>query len=206
VTVTGGTVALNAVASNAPTYQWFLNGATPVAGATTSTLLLPNAENSPGMYTCVATNADGSATSNAATVSVATAVDFGHLTNLSTRAMVGTNSNILIAGFAIGGTTSRTVLIRASGPALGVLGVSGTLPDPQLTLVNGTTTLAQNTGWGGSPQIASEASMVGAFSWGTAATNDSALLITLPPGTYSAEVAGAKGDTGIALVEVYEVP
>jgi hypothetical protein len=132
------------------------------------------------------------------------------LTNLSARVMVGTGGNVLIAGFAIGGNTSRTVLIRASGPALSVFGLTGLLGDPQLELTqtNGagvTTVLDANTGWGGDPQIATAASSVGAFPWGSAATADSALLVTLPPGTYSAEVAGAKGDTGIALVEVYEV-
>lgn len=46
----------------------------------------------------------------------------------------------------------------------------------------------------------------GAFSWGAAPTPDFALLVTLPPGAYTAEVSGSGGDTGIALVEVYEVP
>ena len=49
------------------------------------------------------------------------------------------------------------------------------------------------------------AAWVGAFSWGTSATPDSALLVTLPPGPYTANVSGAKGDSGVALVEVYEV-
>jgi probable HAF family extracellular repeat protein len=56
------------------------------------------------------------------------------LINVSARAQVGTGGNILIAGFVIGGTTARTVLIRASGPALQAFGVSGTLPDPELQL------------------------------------------------------------------------
>jgi hypothetical protein len=46
---------------------------------------------------------------------------------------------------------------------------------------------------------------VGAFSWGTSATPDSAILITLPPGAYTVLVSGASGDTGLALVEVYDV-
>jgi hypothetical protein len=54
--------------------------------------------------------------------------------------------------------------------------------------------------------VAGVSSTVGAFSWGTAATPDSALLATLPPGAYTAEVSGAGGDTGIALVEIYDVP
>jgi hypothetical protein len=82
----------------------------------------------------------------------------------------------------------------------------GTLPDPELQLYSGTTLLESNTGWGGNAQIASVAASVGAFSWGSSATPDSALLVTLPPGAYTAQVSGASGDTGVALVEVYEVP
>jgi len=132
------------------------------------------------------------------------------LINLSARNQVGAGGNILIAGFVIGGTTSKTVLIRASGPALAQFGLSGTLPDPALQLyqanANGSSTLVQSdTGWGGDPTIASAAADVGAFSWGGAATADSAILVTLPPGAYTAEVSGASGDTGLALVEVYDV-
>lgn len=132
------------------------------------------------------------------------------LINLSARTQVGTGGNILIAGFVIGGTSSKTVLIRASGPALGPYGVPGTLPDPQLQLyqsnANGNSTLLlSDTGWGGDPTIAAAASDVGAFSWGAAATPDSAILVTLPPGAYTAEVSGASGDTGLSLVEIYDV-
>jgi hypothetical protein len=123
--------------------------------------------------------------------------------------MVGQGSGVLIAGFVIGGTTPRTVLIRASGPALVPFGLSGVLPDPQLTLnsiVRNTTSLvATNAGWGGDAQIEAVAQSLGAFPWGSAPTADSALLVTLAPGAYTAEVSGASGDTGMALVEVYEV-
>jgi uncharacterized repeat protein (TIGR03803 family) len=133
------------------------------------------------------------------------------LTNISTRAQVGTGGNILIAGFVIGGTTSTTVLIRGSGPALAAFGLSGVLPDPQLRLYqsngDGTSSLLQsNTGWGGVSQFSATADSVGAFSWGSAATPDSAILVTLAPGAYTAQVSGASGDTGISLIEVYEVP
>jgi hypothetical protein len=107
----------------------------------------------------------------------------------------------------IKGTSAVTVLIRASGPALAAFGLTGTLPDPVLTLQNPTTgaVLASNAAWGGDPAIAATAASVGAFSWGSAGSHDSALLITLPPGSYTAAVAGQSNDTGIGLVEVYEV-
>jgi sugar lactone lactonase YvrE len=133
------------------------------------------------------------------------------LINISARVQVGTGGNVLIAGFVIGGATAKTVLIRASGPALKPFGVTGVLPDPSLSLfastAGGSNTLVQsNTGWGGNAQIFGVAASVGAFSWGSAATPDSAILATLAPGAYTAEVSGASGDTGVALVEVYEVP
>jgi sugar lactone lactonase YvrE len=130
------------------------------------------------------------------------------LTNISARSHVGSGGSILIAGFVIAGATPKTVLIRASGPALVPFGLTGTLPDPELAVFGsapGSAALATNTGWGASPQIEIAAAWVGAFSWGSSATADSAILITLPPGAYTAEVSGASGDTGIALVEVYEV-
>jgi len=98
---------------------------------------------------------------------------------------------VLIAGFVIGGTTAKTVLVRGSGPALGAFGISGALPDPLLQLFqgnsNGSSTLvASNAGWGGDAQIASTAASVGAFAWSVVGTPDSALLVTLPPGAYTA--------------------
>ena len=128
------------------------------------------------------------------------------IVNISARVQVGTGGNILIAGFAIGGSTSRTVLIRASGPALVPFGVTGTLPDPELQLYSGANVIEGNKGWGGSAQISTAAVSVGAFAWGSSASADSAILVTLPPGAYTVQVSGASGDTGIALVEVYEVP
>ncbi len=129
------------------------------------------------------------------------------LVNLSARVAVGTGADILIAGFIVGGSTATTVLIRASGPALGQFGVAGLLPDPQLELFDATPNrIASNNGWGANAQIAAVAGSVGAFSWGAAPTPDSALFVTLAPGAYTAQVSGAAGDTGVALIEVYEVP
>ncbi len=211
VAVTGGTVALDAVADNSPAYQWMLNGATPVPGATSSTLLLisPGA----GTYTCVATNSAGSTTSNPAAVTLTQTSDPGRMTNLSCRATVGTGANVLIAGFAIGGagtSGSEPVLVRASGPAIAAapFNVPGTLSDPQLQLDmlagSGSTPVASDSGWGGSPAISSAATSVGAFTWDNPASLDSAIVATLSAGPYTAEVSGASGDTGVALAEIYD--
>jgi hypothetical protein len=129
------------------------------------------------------------------------------LVNLSARVNAGTGPNALIAGFVISGSTNMTVLIRASGPALAAFGLTGVLSDPKLILQNSATgaTIATNSGWGGDSTIASVAASAGAFQWGSPTSLDSALLITLPPGNYTANVSGASGDTGVSLVEVYEI-
>jgi hypothetical protein len=131
-----------------------------------------------------------------------------HLTNVSARMNAGTGDDLAVAGFVIGGSTSRTVLVRASGPALGQFGLTGTLPDPQLQLFAssaGNVPIAVNSGWAGDPAVAAAAAAVGAFPWSGATSLDSAVLITLPPGAYTAQVTGQSGDTGLTLIEVYEV-
>jgi sugar lactone lactonase YvrE len=211
VTVAGGTVALDAVASNSPSYQWFLNGSTPVAGATGTVLFISNGAAAAGSYTCVATNSSGSATSAAATVTVSPSATVSRLTNLSARAAVGTSSNILFAGFASGpaGQVSgaQTVFVRASGPALALapFNLAGALADPELQMFTSTDLMFDSdTGWKGNAQIASTAAAVGAFSWGTASTKDSALIETVNSGSYTAQVAGASGDTGLSIAEIYD--
>jgi len=129
------------------------------------------------------------------------------LINVSARSQVGTGDNVLIAGFVIGGNTAKTVLIRAVGPSLAAFGVGGTIADPRLSVsqLNGPT-LATNDNWSGDPQVSAISSAVGAFPLSSGASSDAALVITLPPGAYSAQVSGADGGTGVGIVEVYEVP
>lgn len=130
------------------------------------------------------------------------------LTNVSARTQVGTGDSILIAGFVIRGSTAKTVLIRGLGPALVPFGVTDALVDPKLrlTLVNSSTTIAENDDWGGDPQIVTAANSVGAFPLTNGGGKDAALLVTLPPGSYSALVSGTNNSTGVGMVEVYEVP
>ena len=130
------------------------------------------------------------------------------LVNISSRAYLGSGSDVIIAGFSISGSSAETVLIRGSGPALAALGIAGTAINPQVQLydVNGNL-IASNQEWGGDPQVAAIASRVGAFAWTDPNSSDSALLVTLPPGNYTAVMsAPGSGGTGNALVEVYAVP
>ncbi len=132
------------------------------------------------------------------------------LINVSARAQVGTGDGVLIAGFVVDGTAPCTVLIRGVGPTLSSYGVAGVLTDPRLDLsqtTNGTSTvIASNDDWGGNAQIASTANSVGAFALASSTSKDAAVLVTLQPGVYSAKVSGVGNTTGVALVEVYEVP
>ncbi len=114
----------------------------------------------------------------------------------------------LTAGFVVGGAQPRTVLIRAVGPTLGAapFNVAGVVADPQLVLFGaGATRIADNDNWGGTAALTAAFSAVGAFAL-PAASRDAALVATLQPGSYTVEVSGVGGTTGVAIVEVYEVP
>ncbi|MBL9213245.1 MAG: hypothetical protein JNL92_22470 [Opitutaceae bacterium] len=137
----------------------------------------------------------------------------GTLINVATRAFVGTGDDVLIGGFVVQGPGTKTLLVRAAGPALAAFGVSGVLDDPVLRIFAGAAPLAENDQWGvpvgpGDPvpaaALAQAAAQVRAFPLAPGSA-DAALLTTLPAGAYSAVVEGARGATGSALVEVYEV-
>ncbi|MCX6956126.1 MAG: immunoglobulin domain-containing protein [Verrucomicrobia bacterium] len=125
------------------------------------------------------------------------------LINLSVRKDVGA---VLTMGFVIGGATGKTMLVRAIGPTLAAFGVGGTMADPKVELFDSTgKSLALNDNWGGTAALSGAFTDTGAFALGTTSA-DAALLITLAPGNYTAQVTVATGTTGVALVEVYEVP
>lgn len=125
----------------------------------------------------------------------------GILRGLSTRAFVGTGNNLLIAGFVVDGTKSKRVLVRGIGPSLA--GVSNLLADPQLKLFSGPTLVAANDNWGNDPAIAAASAAVGVGAL-PASSLDAVIYTTLSPGAYTAQVNGANGGTGNALVEIYD--
>lgn len=128
------------------------------------------------------------------------------LVNLSARGGAGIGDNALIAGFVISGTQPRRVLVRAIGPALAGFGVQNALADPVLTLYRGDRALVTNDDWEisrSSAVVAATARQVGAFAL-PAGSLDAALLVTLPPGAYTAVITSADGSTGAALIEVYD--
>ena len=184
-------------------------GAFPLNGASKDAALADPALAS-GAYTAQVTG-NGGATGVAlaelydTTASAGFANATPRLTNVSARTQVGTGGDILIAGINIAGALPRTVLIRAVGPGLTQFGVPGVLADPVLSVFNGATKINLNDNWGGNADVVALATAVGAFAL-PVTSKDAVLAITLPPGSYSVQVAGADGGTGVALVEVYEVP
>ena len=130
------------------------------------------------------------------------------LSNVSARSQVGTGDNILIAGFVIGGSTPRSVLIRAIGPALAGFGVSGALADPRVSLYTQSTKIAENDNWSDATNaaaITTTSTLVGASAL-PGGSKDAVLLVTLNPGVYSALVTGVGDTTGVTLVEIFEAP
>src|SRR5688500_14377845 len=127
------------------------------------------------------------------------------LGNLSTRAQVGTGSNIMITGFVVQEGAPKQVLIRAVGARLAQapFGVTGVLSNPQLHLFNSEGTLVlTNDNW-----VAADAATmasVGAFAL-TNGSADAALIATLSPGAYTAQVSGVNNTSGVAILEIYDV-
>ncbi|GAB5559182.1 MAG: hypothetical protein SynsKO_08290 [Synoicihabitans sp.] len=134
------------------------------------------------------------------------------LLNISTRGRVGSGATVMVPGIVVT-ESNRRLLIRGVGPELATsfgFAANSVLPDPVLTLINAEgETVATNDDWDdgttGSPaEIISTAETLGAFPL-RGASADAALLITLPPGVYTAQVTDASGAEGIAIVEVYAV-
>ena len=160
---------------------------------------------SPGLYTAIVNGQNGGTG-----VGLVEAYDLdqgasSQLGNLSTRGFVDTGDNVMIGGFILGPDEAQNanVLVRAIGPSLAAFGVTDALADPVLELhdANGAL-ITSNDNWTDSAQMADiEAT-------GLAPTDnlESAILMTLAPGGYTAVVAGSGGSTGVALVEVYRLP
>ncbi len=161
-----------------------------------------------GAYTASVTSA-----SNTTGVALVEVYDAGtgntpRLNNVSARSLVGTDADALIAGFVVNGTMPKKLLIRASGPSLATFGVGGTLVDPVLTVrpLGSDSVVATNDDWGGTAALKAAFASVGAFAFTLDTSKDAALVVELPAGAYTATVSGKNSTTGVALVEVYELP
>ncbi|MBE2214433.1 MAG: immunoglobulin domain-containing protein [Opitutaceae bacterium] len=192
----------------AVTYQWRKDGA-DIAGATQATLFLNNVQpGDAGSYTVALANPGGSVTSNAAALAVV-ATGSARVANLSTRARVGVGDEVLIPGFVISGTGTKSLLVRAVGPRLGQspFSVAGVLPDPTMSLMAGSSLVLANDDWGqfaDQAALASASTSVFAFSLGSS-TKDAAMVVSLAPQLYTVVTSGVGNTTGVALVELYDL-
>ena len=125
------------------------------------------------------------------------------LLNISTRMRVLTDDKVLIGGFIITGTDLKRVLIRGIGPSLNGVGV--TLSDPTLELHQGSMTVATNDNWKMRPDGTSQQADIEATTIPPTNDLESAILVMLSPGAYTAILAGKNGGTGVGLVEVYDL-
>jgi hypothetical protein len=162
-----------------------------------------------GTYTVQATSRSSSAGTLLAEVYDATPLFTSGVTprllNVSCLQNLAVGASMTV-GFSISGQSNRTVLIRADGPSLSGFGVTNVMPDPTLTLYTGQTVIGGNQGWQGDATIKAAAASVFAFALASDSSNDSAILVTLAPGTYTVQTSSASGAGGNDLLEVYEVP
>jgi cell division septation protein DedD len=156
---------------------------------------------SPGAYTAIVTGVEG--TQNIALVEIYDLDSHNPppLLNISTRGFVDTGDGVMIAGVIVGGTTTKSVVIRGLGPSLAT-SIANTLPNPMLTLYDASgQVIAVNDDWQDDPN-SQEVIDVGLAPDNTL---ESAILVTLPPGAYTAILSDTIGATGVGLVEVYNI-
>jgi sugar lactone lactonase YvrE len=185
-------------------------GAFPLSVTTSKDAALYQSSLTAGAYTMVITGASLATGVALAEIYDATLAGFSNsaaprLINVSVRTQVTAGGDPIIAGFVIGGETSKTLLVRASGPALADFGISGALYYPNLRLYSGAALLRENDRWGTATAANAAAfALTGAFPFASG-SSDAALVVTLPPGAYTAQVTGG-GGAGLVLLEVFDVP
>jgi len=156
-----------------------------------------------GNYTAIVSGKNGGTGVTLAEVYDLDQAADSRLANISTRAPVGTGSNVLIGGFITGSKIGATrVAIRALGPSLQQFGIANSLPDPRLELhgANGAL-LAANDNW---QSDATQAALITGYGLAPPNNLESAIAISLAPGRYTAIVTGKNNQTGIGLIEIYD--
>jgi hypothetical protein len=161
----------------------------------------------PGAYTAIVEASPGTRTG----VGLVGVFEVDHpevpLINISTRGQVLTGNDVMIAGFIVGGSQSKTVVINVAGPNLVQYGIPNALMNPKLTVVRSSdqAIIATNDDWQAQANPADVAAIM-ATGFQPNHPAEPALLLTLPPGAYTAIVEGVGGTTGVGLVGLFAVP
>jgi len=169
--------------------------ATPTATATATPTATPTA-------TATATPiATATASATPASTPSATPTPNSQLANISTRMRVEAGDNVLIAGFIVQGSGDKRIIIRGIGPSLATFGIPDALQDPTLELYSGGGLITANDNW---PENSNAVEII-TSGLAPLNPNESALLLSVAPGSYTAVLRGKGGSTGIGLVEVYDL-
>lgn len=133
------------------------------------------------------------------------------IVNISTLTRINAPTDSIVSGFVISGASERLVLVRGVGPTLTSFGVADALKNPVLSVYQGDRLVATNSAWAGAspdvaPQVVSAFDRSGAFRFIDESSSDTALVLSLAPGTYTAQVKSANGGSGAALLEVNDLP
>ena len=192
-----------AVSTTAVSYQWYFEDDI-LSGETNDTLTFnPARAENEGLYHVVATSEGGSTASAQSEILLTDK----RLINVAARARVGSGSNVLIAGFVVIGPDPKQVLIRGIGP--GLPESLDRLLDPRLEIYNSSGELIHfNDSWGenADPDSITQAMLeTGAGAGDPMQPGDTALLVELEQGLYTAIVRSQDDTSGIALVEAFEV-
>jgi hypothetical protein len=158
----------------------------------------------PGAYTVTLTGKGGTIGVGLVEIYDVNPGSSSELSNLSTRGFVQGGNNVLIAGFILGAHTGNDrIAIRGLGPSLSQFGINPTLADPTLELHdNNGATLITNDDW--ESDAVSAANLI-LFNLAPSNPKESGIFTSLPPGTFTAILAGKNGGIGIGTVEVYNL-
>lgn len=177
-------------------------GAFPLAASSRDAVIVTTLQ--PGAYTAQISGI-GNANTGVAILEIYDVGGGGQVVNIATRLQVGTGANAAIAGFVVSpGAGARKLLVRGIGPALAGFGVPGTLPDPKLTVIDGSQgVIGTAVANGGVAALASATAQAGTFA---TSAGDAATIVTVNPGNYTVQLSGNNGSTaGVGLIEVYDI-
>jgi hypothetical protein len=158
----------------------------------------------PGAYTALLTGKNGTTGVGLVEIYDNDTTASSELANISTRGFVQTGNNVMIGGFMLGNNGGNTdVAVRGRGPSLSQFGLSNVLADPTLEIHNGNgSIMISNDDWESDPV---SAALLTANGLALSDPKESGIFATLPPGQFTAVLAGTNNGVGIGLLEIYDV-